>query len=311
VRYQICAAVMALTFLFIVVILKPTPDVEEFVMKKRFDRLPPAIRAQYPTPLRKVTEALSGAFLDYSAPSVLFVALAGACCFARRKSLAFAVPVGGLIALYAVVHGAAHHQGVVFVAAITALWIAWPTEQEQRAFSTDERRRTQWVTRGIIALLLSLCVVNIWDSAVAIHREYLYPYSGAEDAAHYLKSVGADQGPIFGFLLGVAGVQAYFDRNILSNVPTAYFHHGLPLDGTRLDEGELRRINPEYILAYTQDPEVMLRDNIPGFRALGYEIVHFSDGYYLYKRGVNARDVYFILRRTHASVSPPAALQLR
>jgi len=188
------------------------------------------------------------------------------------------------------------------VAAIAALWIAWPTLQEQHAFSTRER----WAAQGMIAMLLCLCAVNIWDSAVVIKREYLYPYSGAEDAAKYLKSVGADRGPIFGFLLGVAGVQAYFDHNILANIPTAYFHHGLPLNGTSLNEDELSRVDPEYVVLYSQNPELMLRDNIPGFNALGYEMVHFSDGYYLYKRRVAERDVYFILRRTVPSASQTA-----
>jgi hypothetical protein len=300
-RYQICAAVMVLIFVFIVVILRPTPDVEEFVMKKQFERLPLAVQAQAPTPLRKVTDALSGAFLDYTAPSVLFVTLAAAWCFMRRKFLAFALPVGTLIGLYAVVHGAAHHHGTMFAAAIAGLWIAWPAAEEKAAFSRHEH----WATHGLVALVLCLCALNIWDSAVVIEREYLYPYCGAEDAAKYLKSVGADRGPIFGFLYGMVGVQAYFDHNIFANVPTAYFHHGLPLNGTRLDEDELRRVNPEYIVAYSQVPELMLRDNIPRFNQLGYEIVHFSDGYYLYKRKVFEREVYFILRRTRAEASSP------
>jgi hypothetical protein len=293
-RYQICVAVMALTFLLIIIILKPTPDVEEFVMKAKFARLPPAIQAQAATPTEKVTEALSGAFLDYTVPSVLFAALVGVWCYMRRKFLAFAVPVGGLIALYAVVHGTAHHQGAAFVAAITALWIAWPASHERRAFAVRER----CATNAVMALLLCLCAVNLWDSAVVIKREYLYPYSGAEDAARYLKSVGADRTPMFGFLAGVVGVEPYFDKNIFVNMPTAYFHHGLPLDGTSLDENELRRVDPEYLVAYTQKPDVMLQGNIPRFNHLGYEIVHFSDGYYFYKRGVLERDVYFILRRT-------------
>jgi len=136
-----------------------------------------------------------------------------------------------------------------------------------------------------------------------IKREYLYPYSGAEDAANYLRSVGADKKPLFGFLYGMVGVQAYFDHNILANVPTAYFHHGLPLTGTSLDVDELNRVNPEYVIAYSQDPELMLRVNIPWFTTRGYEMVHFSDGYYFYKRAVFEREVYFILRHTHAGAS--------
>jgi hypothetical protein len=299
-RYQICVAAMALTFLFIVIILKPTPDVEEFVMKKRLAQAPEAMQGQVPTVREQMTVAISGAFLDYWAPSVLFILLAGAWCFMRHKFLAYALPVGAMIALYALVHGYPHHHGTVFIAAITGLWVAWPTSGEQAAFSARER----WATHVMVAALLCLCAVNIWDSAVVVKREYLYSYSGAEDAAKYLKSVGADRGPIFGFLHGVDAVQAYFDHNILANTPTAYFHHGLPLAGRSLDLDELDRIKPEYLLAYSEDPELMLRVNIPQFNALGYEVVHFSDGYYLYKRSVYVRDVYFILRRTHASTSP-------
>jgi hypothetical protein len=299
-RYVISVAAMALTFLFLFIILKPTPDIEEFVMKKRFEKMPLAVQAQYPSALRQVIAVTSGAFLDYSAPSIFFALFAAAWCFLRRKFLVYVLPVGTLIALYAVVHGAPHHQGTVFIAAITALWIAWPTEQEQRAFSARER----WATQGMIVLLLCLCAVNIWDSAVIIKREYLYPYSGAEDAANYLRSAGADKKPLFGFLYGMVGVQAFYDHNILANVPTAYFHHGLPLTGTSLDVDELNRVSPEYVVLYSQDPELILRVNIPWFTSRGYQIVHFSDGYYLFKRGVFERDVYFILRRTRASASP-------
>jgi hypothetical protein len=93
-------------------------------------------------------------------------------------------------------------------------------------------------------------------------------------------------------------VQAYFDHNIFANIPTAYFHHGLPLDGTDLNVDELERVNPEYVIAYSQEPDLMVRYGIPQLTVEGYEMAHFSDGYYLYKRAVFEREVYFILRRT-------------
>jgi hypothetical protein len=173
------------------------------------------------------------------------------------------------------------------------LWIAWPTSTEQLPFGETQRRALQ----GMIALLVCLCALNIWDSAVVIQREYLYPYSGAEDAAEYLKSVGAIRGPIFGFLMGVAGVEAYFDHNIFANTPTSYFHHGVPLAGANLDVDELQRVSPQYVVVYTQNPELLLQVGVPTLRAEGYEVVHFSDGYYLYKRAVFERETYFILRR--------------
>src|SRR5580704_3288209 len=294
-QYFMCAALMVCVFLFLVVTLKPTSDIEEFVAKREVAQLSQAAKQQMNIvgPITKLETIVSGAFLDFFLPSALFVLAAAYWCLTRRRFLVFALPVGSMIAVYSIIHGAAHHHGTATVAAITALWIAWPTRQEQNR----EAKREKWQLRGMIALLLIFCAVNIWDAAVVIKREYLYPYSGADDAARYLRAVGADRGPMFGFLFGVVAVQAHFNHNIFANVPTAYFHHGLPLAGTSLDVEELERIQPEYIVAYSQDPQLMLEGGLPQLTTRGYELVHFSDGYYLYKRAVFEREVYFILRR--------------
>lgn len=298
-QYFICAAVMVCTFLLLFIVLKPSPDIEEFAVKNEVAQLPEAVKQQmhFATPFTKLTTVLSGAFLDFIVPSAIFVLLVGAWFFTRRRFLVFLLPVGSMIGVYAVIHGAAHHHGTAVIGLITALWIAWPTCEEQRSATPREKRELH----GMLALLLVFCVVNLWDAAVVIRREYLYPYSGAEDAARYLRSVGADRGPMFGLLFGVVGVQAYFDRNIFANMPTAYFHHGLPLTGTRLDLEELARIKPEYVVAYSQEPQLMLETGLPQLTTRGYKLVHFSDGYYLYKRAVFEREVYFILRRIHPS----------
>ena len=300
-RYQICVAAMALTFLFLFIILKPTPDVEVFVKKKEIAQLPPEVQRQVAaTSLQKMGAVLSGAFFDYRVPSVLLVALTGIWCFMRRKFLTFVLPVGGMIALYSFAHGDPHHHGTVFIAVITALWIAWPTAEECRTFGDREL----WAARGTVFLLLCLSAVNIWDAAVVIRHEYLYPYSGAEDAARYLKSVGADRGSIFGLDYGLVGVQAHFGHNILANTPTAYFHHGLPFHGTSVSTDELQRANPEYLVICSRYPEYDEVQYLPQLAARGYELAHFSDGYYLYKRTVFIREAYFILRRTRAPGAP-------
>ena len=294
-KYWICIGVMAAVFVFIVLVVKPTPDVEELVLKREFAQLPPETRVQMqiPTAFRKLSTVISGAFLDWWVPSFAFILLAAAWCLMRRRILVFALPVGALVAFYAKVHGAAHHHGTVFVAAMSALWIAWPSRAEAASFGVGQRR----ALKGITILLVFLCALNLWDAAVVIHREYLYPYSGAQDAAAYLKSVNATQGPMFGFLFGVVAVQAYFDQSVFANMPTTFFHHGLPLYGTNLNIEDLRRVNPEYVVAYSIDPDLMIRLGLPQLTAEGYEIVHFSDGYYLYKRAVFERETYFILRR--------------
>lgn len=290
-RYWICMGVMVALFVFLFLILKPTPDVGEFAKKKVIEQMPASIQALQPTTAVKLEATISGAFLDYWIPSTFFIALVG--WWLRRRLLIFALPIGLLIALYSLIHGYAHHHGTLFIVTITALWIAWPTASEQRLFSASERHAFQ----GIVAALLCLCALNIWDAEVALRNEYRYPYSGAEDAAKYLKSVGADDHKVLGFLYGVVGVQAYFDRNILVNMPTAYYHHGTPFYGQALDADEFRKLNPDYVIAFTEQPELLMETGIPPLRALGYEIVHISDGYMFYKQGFYVRQMYFILRR--------------
>jgi len=286
-RYVLCVGAMLITFLFLFVILQPTPDVGEFAPKPSFGGAP------QPAPTFKLLASVAWAFFDHPIPSFLFIVLAGAWCFVRGRGLTFALPVALTIALYARVHGYAHHHGTIFVAAITGLWIAWPDGREIGALS----KRGRWAFGGITLSLVCLFAVNIWDSAVVIRREYLYPYSGGQDAAKYLKSIGADRGSVFGFLFGTVAVQAYFDHNIFANVPTSYFHQGLPFTGNQLDVDQLRRINPDYLVVYSVDPQLMLDTNGPIWASLGYQMVHFSDGYYLYKRRVYERETYFIYRR--------------
>lgn len=295
-RWWICAAVMAAVFVFVVLVVKPTPDVEDFAFRRQIARMPAEVRAQLPSRWGKLGALVSGAFLDWLAPSLIFVAAAAAWLYMRRRLLAFATSGAALSALY-LFHGYAHHHGSVFVALLAALWIAWPRPDESSAFQVNQRR----ALKGISILLLALCAVNLWDAAVVLHREYLFPYSGAEDAARYLKQAGATRGPVFGLTYGMVGVQAYFDRNILWNTPTSYFHHGTPFVGTRLDIDELRKVQPEYIVVCSKDPESEARNVIAQIGAEGYEMVHFSDGYYLYKRSVYERQAYFIFHRARTN----------
>lgn len=293
-RYAICVAALTLTFVFLVAILKPTPDVQEFATATGVSQQAAQLQANMVTIPVKLEAVFSGAFLDFTLPSVVFAILVGAYCTLRRNLLIYLLPVGLLIVLYVIIHGYAHHQGTVTIAAIMALWIAWPADQEQSTWTPVARRATQ----AMIALLLLFCAVQIWDSAVVIRHEYLYPYSGAGDAARFLKSDHAENTRIFGFSYGIAGIQAYFDRNIFANTPTTYFHHGLPLCGWTLDLGEVGRESPAYIVIFDEDPQRIIDLHvIDALESIGYQMVHFSDGYQLYRRGVYVRQVYFILKR--------------
>ena len=303
-RYFICITILVLAFLFVAVILKPTPDVGEFAAKEQFNP-PPGVVPYIPGIPEKAEAVFSGAFLDYIVPSILFVLLGAWWCYCRKCLLEFLGPILLLAGLYIFVHGYPHHHGTLFIAAVTAFWIGWPAGEEKRHPTV----RDLWMERLIVALLLVLCAVNIADAAVVVRREYLYPYSGGKDAADYLKAVGADRTPMFGFLYGITAVQAYFDHNIVSNVHTAYFHHGIPREGIELDLQQLHAVNPEYIIAYSNEPHLLADYGVPMLVKEGYQVVHFSDGYYLYKRAVYQRETYFIFRRVpgNSSLDKPDA----
>lgn len=296
-QYFLGCAVMIVTFAFLVAILKPTPDNAEFAEKHRIAGLSDAERQRLdlPTARTKFEAIVSGALLDSFWPSMFFLCTIGAWSLTRSIPGFFILPIALLIALYAVVHGYAHHHGTVFVAVITGLWVLWPREEEQRQSNSQGRL----MLRGVVTLLLCLCGVNIWDAAVVIRREYLYPYSGAEDAAAYLKAVHATEQPLMGYLFGIVAVQAYFPHNIFANTPNAYFHLAFPFTASTLDVDEIKRIAPEYIVTYSIDPQVQLDTNGPTFASLGYSLVHFSDGYYLYKQGIYQREAYLIFRHIH------------
>jgi hypothetical protein len=286
-RYWICIGVMVLAFLLVVAILWPTKDVAEFSTADLPIGTPKAKRIQ------KLYGILSGAFFDHPLPSIVFLALTGGWCFLRKRFWVFALPVAALIGLYVAVHGYAHHHGTVFVAAITAVWIAWPTPEERGEFTPFEIRAAQVMT----GLLACLALFNIWDAGYTIRNEYRYPYSGAPDVVHYLNLVGAGKQPIFGYLYGMAAVQAYYDHNILANIPTTYFHHGLPRFGNSMDEEELDRLSPEYVILFSEAPQMMY-DKMNGYlNVKGYRLVRFSDGYLLFKRMSYERQAYFIYRR--------------
>lgn len=294
-RYWVCIGVMALTFVCVYAVVKPAADSGELAKKQGLFVLPSWRNGQGQeiTPVVKLGSAISGAFLDYTVPSAIFLVLLLVWSATRRRLLAFALPVAVQAALYSLVYGSPHHQGSLLVAAIAGLWIAWPDSQEQKSMR-DFDRWSLWAVEG---LLVCFCVINIWDSGVVIKREYLYPYSGARDAADYLKSVGADGTVIFGYNFGVSGVQAYFDHNILANVPTAYTHNSADNPVFHFDRDEFERVRPDYVLADTRSPQVMLQLDVPLMVARGYEVAHFSDGYYFYKRSVYEREAYFIFRR--------------
>jgi hypothetical protein len=286
-RFVLCVAAMLLNLLWLFLVLRPPPDVEA---------LHTAPSQMTPGRARYFLDAIGGPFFDDPFVSAAFLLLAGLWCLSRKRLEAFVFPLALLVPFYVYVRGWPHQQGTVFLAVMAALWIAWPKEGELPGLS-----RQQLIAHtGMVAILACLVAYQSWNAVVIIKHDYEFPYSGAEDAAKYLKSVGADRGIIFGYLYGIVAVQAYFDHNILANYPTAYFHHSTTSLAAKLDPDELRLAAPKYLVVPSwSEPDRTYRELYrPMMGSLGYTLVHVSDGYLLTKRGWKDRQVYFIFRRT-------------
>jgi hypothetical protein len=240
----------------------------------------------------------NGAFFDFAPLTLAWLALLGAWYFQRKGLNAILLPT--LIIVQGVFYGFygwTHHQGTIFIAAIAGLWIAWPTTDEKKEFSAEG----QWTHKALVVGLVCLLGYQAWNAGAVIRNEYRFPYSGAEDAAKYLKSVEADKRPIMGIMYGMVAVQAYFEHNIQANRPTAYYHHGDPflIISGRDVTADIERYAPDYfVLPCWYDCEAQVQNNYdPFMHANGYSLVHRSDGYLLSKRGWDMRQDYFIYHR--------------
>ena len=293
-RYLFCIGAMLLAFAFLAVVLWPTPDVSEFA------KVPPGASPHGDTTLMKFEAVIDLSFFDQTYVSGIFLILAATWCHMRRMLLVFVLPVSLLMLLYVAIHGRPHHHGTVFLAAMAAFWIAWPTPRQYRAFSSHKRLAT-W---GMIALLALMLTLNVWDAYAALVKDYLYPYCGSEDAARYLKQVRADRTIIYGYTFGISAVEAYFDRNIFANMPTTYFHQGLPAHGAFLDYDEVSTVSPAYLVLFSANELADFRNIDPQLRARGYALVHFSKGNVFYKRFAFDTSSYFIYRRVYPPVVP-------
>ena len=215
--------------------------------------------------------------------SVILIALLAAFATMRRESMVFALAVGTLIAFQSRIYGAPHHEGTIVIAIIVALWIAWPTREEPRSHFT-------LITSTVLACIFA--VQTCW-AVVAWRHDYQMPYSGAADAARYLKSVGATRANTFGTNFGVVAIQAYFPGNSFGNWTAAYLHHSLATEHA-MERFDLRSA-PEFVVV-TQW-EFIDEGVVPLFRAHGYQLVHVSEGDVFFKQGVWRKQTYLIFRR--------------
>jgi hypothetical protein len=270
-RYVLAFAIVSTAFALMVVITYPSHDVSAFA------------HSFHGGDKAKLIRTLNDAGVEPWPVSVALILSLSGFALLRRELTVFVVAVGGLILFQSRVYGAPHHEGTIVVAMIVALWIAWPM--------TDEPRRMS--TLAASTLFACMFAVQTCWALAAWRHDYTLPYSGAEDAARYLKSVGATRINTFGTNFGAVAIQAYFPSNCFGNWTAAYLHHALTTENA-MERFDLRSA-PEFVVVtqweFSDEAVVAL------FRSQGYRLVHISPGDVFSKFGVWRRQTYLIFRR--------------
>jgi hypothetical protein len=177
--------------------------------------------------------AMGGALVDNGWFSLVLFGVFGIWCYLRRTLIELLLPVMLLIVLYVYTGGWPHFQGTIFIAILTALGLAWPGDDERREFHGIE----VWAYRAMVAALAITISYQIYAAGIIIRNDFLLPYSGARDAAEFVKPEVAKGKIVYGYQYGMVGMSAYFDHNIFANWPRAYYHHSL----SEFDPSEVRK----------------------------------------------------------------------
>jgi len=291
------AALVSASAVLALVLLYPHPD-SAFMTQKVDGTL------QYR--LHLMGQALVGS-LDDSAlvayPLLLF-AVVWACCW--RGFLPLLTCVGGTAMVYGFLRGYEHHQGLLTVALVVSLWVAWPSPSE----TETAPRIVQWLHRSFVIALLLLFAWQCTWSYTAIRNEWADPYSGAQDAAAFLKSVHADQLGCAGYLYWVVGVQPYFQHNLFQNWggPDAPASYHWAKDFQKRSDGLLLSdaVNgPPFIVIANEFQD--LQHTVPliqSMKSVNYNLVHSSPGNKFFKGKKGVYTWYLVFAKT----GPPAAL---
>jgi len=284
--FLISAAGFTVMYLFLLLILFPPADVEA-THQGGFSASAIAFRS---------FECISGALVDNKWLSLAVLCIFGAWCFLRRALTSFLLPVALMVGLYVYANGWPHQQGTIFLAIITGLAIAWPSENERRRFDSIGL----WSYRVVVATLAMTLCYQVYVASITIRNEVRLPYSGAEDMARYLAPLVKQGKVICGYQYGMVGINAYFDHNIFANLQRAYYHHST----SEFDPGtifhQIRASGADYIVLQWLDSldESNFRQGLQVPMARwGYSLDHVSDGYMLTKTGYTYRQIYLAFRK--------------
>jgi hypothetical protein len=184
---------------------------------------------------------------------------------------------------------------------MTAMWAVWPTEHEIRG----EGREFRTLHRVTICVLSLMFAWQAYWSVVALRNDWYKPYTGARDAAAYLKISHLDTAGCAGYTVGLVGVQPYFDHNIFANLggpeAPAYYHQTTAFENTvaGIPAFMHRTSDPAcLVVSYTLDWNQRVSRDIKETEREGYDLVHVSKGTAFFKDEPGELQLYLIFVRT-------------
>jgi len=249
--------------------------------------------------LQLVLEGLVGAFADSAFFAVPLLILAAIWAHERQGLMLLTLSVGGAACVYGFLRGLGHHQGLITIAFVVFLWAVWPSPEQLQA----PTRESRWIHHGMFVALLLVFAWHCSWSYSAIRNDWAGPYSGARDAAMFLKSVHADQVGCRGYSFWAVGVQPYFDHNIFVNQggPDSPAAHHFSFDGATptnvMDAGEIQTGAPLIVAALETAPSETATI-IEELRNANYRLLRSSDGTRFFKNKAGVHSLYLIFART-------------
>lgn len=290
-RNRVFAAivVIAAAVIFAVIILYPKSD---------SSLMGEAVHRSFSDHLRLVLEGMTGAFAETKLPAIGLLLLTWIWAWQRRASLLLLLMVGGTALEYGFVRGYGHHQGLITIAFVVFLWATWPTIEQLPQLS----RNSRWVHHALLAVLVLVFAWHCRWSYGAIRSDWARPYSGALDAANYLKLVHADERGCSGYLFWAVAVQPYFDHNIFLNYggPSAPASYYFSVEFSQRADilWESQALNgPPFIVVGDEISAEQAIPMIQSYRSVNYILVHYSDGTRFFKGPSGPPSSYFIFER--------------
>lgn len=247
----------------------------------------------------KVFSALGMAFCNIIPLSLVIAALLYLWSKARKVRAIWLIAVVGNAFVFGFLRGAAHHLGIMVLGAVAALWCGWPAKEEVITFSPAEVRWNQFATAALCVLF---AYQTTWSWS-AVRSDWSLPYSGARDAAQYLKSAGADRDSIDGFDYKIIAILPYFESNIFANVRprsgAPFLHSFSRMFRLRSTLSETTDLESKWVVVGTDGAaQTQVAESI--VERSGYALVHVSNGTaFSHSETLSERQTYLIFRRNH------------